>query len=488
MIRFIAASLLLGLFGCGRERPDPRLAEATSPIHATVRVIDVAVEKNCAGATTTEQLSCLISRADRFGCIYLEVGAAADTPQKTRQPDGTRCDSMASTGARVLLRNSPGKKATLFVEPGGARVVVDLVEAVHTLYLREGQVVINRVLWNASSPPPGGLRRPDGTLEWSLIPPFLSVLDEVQLRSLSEAELDGLLAKTPGGKSALKQSLLQLTDSYDVGREAWGRAISRLEPSDQAELREAMIGSVSGGSQGALVWFIAHPEQQGPDFITALGEAVASGSLDLATSLPPMLMLDPKTAERVACEHLERKWHENTSSIDNYGFIPPEPAALAVIVAQRSKCPWVLPLLERTACNWALRCDPDVEDKKETPLCDAAQRAAALERTLHPQKKMDDEEQHAVESDWGALLLSASLLQGPLPPSLEHANERRQYTLDYTFKGPEEDDPCRQLMEEPGDWACRLPQAVNVSTNEACKLVVDDAKKTMTLTPTAVPL
>ena len=77
--------------------------------------------------------------------------------------------------------------------------------------------------------------------------------------------------------------------------------------------------------------------------------------------------------------------------------------------------------------------------------------------------------------------------QGPLPTALERANERHQYAVSYTFKGAEEDDVCRQLTEGPGDWACKLPLAISVSTNEGCKLVIDDAQKTMTLTPTDPP-
>ncbi len=66
-------------------------------------------------------------------------------------------------------------------------------------------------------------------------------------------------------------------------------------------------------------------------------------------------------------------------------------------------------------------------------------------------------------------------------------HERRQYAVSSTFKGAEEDDVCRQLTEGPGDWACKLPLAISVSTNEGCKLVIDDAQKPMTLTPTDPP-
>ena len=88
-----------------------------------------------------------------------------------------------------------------------------------------------------------------------------------------------------------------------------------------------------------------------------------------------------------------------------------------------------------------------------------------------------------VEYDWGRLLIAAAQLQGPLPASFTRANERRQYALAYAFKGPQVDDTCRHLDEEPAEWACRLPTSISGSSTEWCRLVIDDTKKTLTLTP-----
>jgi hypothetical protein len=478
------AVLACALGACGRERADPRLAEVTSPLHVTVRVVDAPVARTCTG-TTLEQLGCFTSRAEREGCVYVELGASADAPEKSKQPDAHRCGLMhlpGLSGDRALLRNTPGRKATLYVEPGGERVVVDLPESTHAIYVRGGHLQVNRKLWDEGKP--AAMLRPDGTLNWSLVPPYLAVLGERELTALSEEELDSLLAQTPGGKAALKESLVSLTSSADALGETWTMALSKLEPSDHVYLRQALLDGVSSGTDGALSWFLHRPEEQGPDFIDVLEEAVSSSSSDPATGLLALLNLAPARAEKLACDQLEQKWHENTGS-DSYGFISPDTASLAVIASQRSKCPWVIPLLERNPCAWELRCDPDMDDKKETPLCTAAQSATTLQQTLAPDDDLELNDEGL--PTWGALMLAAALVQGPLPPAFKLANERRLYAPEYTFKGDEADDRCRELVEQPPDWACRLPVTITTSTNEGCRLVLDDKKKTMTLTPVAVP-
>ncbi|MDP1823290.1 MAG: hypothetical protein Q8L48_08615 [Archangium sp.] len=480
MNRAGAAALVLALVACGRERPDPRLAEVTAPLHVTVRVIDAPVARACVG-TTLEQVSCLMSRAERQGCVYVEVGEAADVPVRSKAPEPLRCMILELPGERAVLVNQPGRKATLFVEPGGERVVVDLGDSLHALYLRQGRLRLTRQVWEGPATRPGTLFHPDGALNWSHIPPFLSVMSSLDLIGLSDGDLEALLAQTPGGKATLKQALVAMTDEANTLGVSWSLVLSKLEPADRAEVRDALVREVSSGNDGALKWFLQRPEEQKPDFVEALDHALASSSIDASVGLLALLPLAPSRAEQLACELIERSWHENTGT-ESYGFVPPEPVALAVIASRRSKCPWVLPLLERNPCDWELQCDPDVDDEKETPLCTPAQRAAAVERTLHPKPGSLDEDEDEPPS-WGPVLLAAVEVQGPLPAAIAAAHDRRLYALSYRFKGPEEDDPCRTAPEEPADWACRLPLAVTTSSWESCRLVVDDAKKTLTVTP-----
>ncbi len=479
-----AACLLLALCACGKERPDPRLAEITTPVHATVRVIDAPIERTCTGSFV-DQFVCLTLRAERRGCVYLEVGTAADTPERNKQPDPERCHQMTVTGNRATLVTLPARKATLFVDPAGERLVIDLVDSMHAAWLRKGQLVVSRKLWDGPTMRPSGLVRPDGTLNWFLIPPYLAVLDERLLAELTEAELDALLATTPDGKRALRQSLSEVLSSSRVVGDDWSLALSKLDEADRALLRKHLLESLASGDVGPLPWFLARPEEQTADFISALEQGLTSPAADTTPELLALLKLAPKRAEVIACGMLEKVWHINhAAGYDAYDPVPPDATALAVIITLESKCPWVMPLLEQRTCAWELRCDPDLDDHRETPLCTAAQSAQAIKRTLDADSmEWTDDDDAQLDSDWGRLLIPAAQVQGPLPASFKRSNERRQYALEYTFKGFEADDSCRQLSEEPQEWACRLPTSINVSTTESCRLVVDDTMKTLTVTP-----
>ena len=472
-MRRIAVPLLLTLFACGKERPDPRIAELTAPFHITVRVIDAPLEKDCQGPAL-DQLKCMLTRAEREGCTYVEVGAAAETPELSKSPDARRCHLMDTT-LRTVLTNQPGKKATITLEPSGRRAVIELADSAHAIYLREGQVVVHRKLWDIAS------AGPLAPVDWSRVPPFLSVMDEKLLLQVPEAELDALLAESPTGKADLKTALISLANSADLSGDGWVRAVSKLDEADRKELRAELVSAVSGGASGALEWFEAHPAEQKADFIDALAEAAENETFDLSDVLPRLAKLAPERAESIACEHLERRWHEYGGEGYEYDSYPPNAAALAVLVTRKSKCEWVLPLLLRRPCGDELRCDADLSDGKPTPLCTAAQTEKALQRTTNPDQKLSDEDLDLVDSDWGPLLVAAAKAQGPLPAEFLRAEERRLYKPTFTFKGSEEDDACHQMSLEPADWACRIPTAISTARYEGCTLVLDDAKKTMTL-------
>ena len=470
---------LVALGACGRERPDPRLAEVQAPVHVTVRVIDVAVEKNCEG-TLSQQLSCLVTRALRSGCVYVEAGAEADAPERRPRPDVGRCGSLAYAEHRFLLRNEPVRKASLFLEPGGERVLIDLVDTVHALYLRDGVAVLQKPFSR-----PTGLTRPDGSVDWTLVPPFLAVLDEAQLRDLTEARLDALLAKTPGGRDALTESLLALTGSASAAEQGFDLAYSRLDEPGRQRVREAMITALSEGNDGAVQWFLRHKEEQGLPVVEALEDAMTLDGYTTAVLLPALLELAPQRAEKVACDQLEQRWHQTApSGVAEYeGSMPPDATVLAVLVERKAQCPWVLPLLEREPCSWELHCDPDFDDGKETPLCTAEQADKVLQRTLHPNPDadVDEDEEEDPTSDWGALLMAAARIQGPLPQAFSLANERRQYQLSSTIPEDADEDPCAEVTPAPADWACRLPPGITTAKNQGCRLRLDDAKKTITL-------
>ena len=74
-----AACVFFTLCACGKERPDPRLAELTTPVHVTVGHRR-AGGRTCAGSLT-EQATCLFSRAERHGCVYVEGGSRRRHPR-----------------------------------------------------------------------------------------------------------------------------------------------------------------------------------------------------------------------------------------------------------------------------------------------------------------------------------------------------------------------------------------------------------------------
>lgn len=477
------AGLLLALCACGKERPDPRIGELTSPIHLTVRVVDAPAEKDCQG-TLTEQLACAFTRAPRLGCTYVEVGAGAESPLLSKSPELNRCHMLDSPTRRVLA-HAPGKKATITLEPSGRRAVVELGDSAHAVYLRAGELVVHQKLWDLGSPSLPGVLGPQptpGKVDWAQVPPFLSVMDEQLLLKVPEEELDALIAESPTGKADLKTALFSLVDTAELTGDGWARAVSRLDERDRKELRDQLVSAVAGGAPGALDWFAAHPEEQKADYLDALVEAADSETFDLSDVLPHLLELDAPRAEAISCEHLQRRWHEYSGGAYEYDYYPPNSTALAVLVTRKAKCPWVIPMLLRTPCGDELRCDPDLDDGKPTPLCTAAQAEKAVRRALDPHVELTEDEEEQLDSDWGALLVAAARLQGPLPPDFLRAEERRLYKQLYTFKGHEEDDLCHQLSTAPEDWACRLPAPITTASYEGCTMVLDDAKKTMTLT------
>lgn len=475
-------ALLLALGACSRERTDARIAEVLAPRHVTVRVIDTPLPKNCTG-TLKEQVSCLLTRAERQGCVYVEVGPGAETPLRAKPSEVDRCNTITSTYRRALTAQ-PLHKATIYVEPGGERAVVDLVQGLHAIYSYKGELTEVIPLFVGGTAPPGFLR-PDGTVDWSQVPPLLSVLSVQQLEAFTAADFDALLAKTPKGQDALTDVLAERAGSAGEG---WDLAFTKLDQSHRESARDAMLREVETGSDAALKWFMKHQEQRGPELLQAILSSIDNDLYVTSAALPQLFVLDPAVAEKAACEQLERHWHEALQNpIDYEGSPKPEPVLLAVLIARQAKCPWVVPVLLRDPCSGELTCDPDIEDQQETPLCTAEQAQKPLWRALHPDE--DEEESGEPEadeaiSDYGALLMTSARQQGPLPASFTLAQERRLYAVTYRFQGAEEDDPCRQLTVHVGTLACQLPPAITTTRTEGCKVVIDDVKKTITLRPT----
>lgn len=482
-------ALLLALAACGRERTDARLAEVLTPLHVTVRVIDTPVPKNCTG-TLKEQVSCLLTRAERQGCVYVELGPGAETPLRSKPSELDRCDYIMPTYRRALT-GQPMHKATVYVEPGGERIVVDLVHSLHAVYSYKGQLTEVIPLFAGGTTPPGFIR-PDGSVDWSQVPPLLSVVSASKLNDLTADDFDALLAKTPRGQDVLTDVLA--VGSSNAG-DGWELAFSKLDESHRESARDAMLTAVEQGSDTALKWFMKNKAQRRPDLEQAILSSITNDGYLVGQVLPQLFALDPALAEQAACEQLEVAWHESLQSLnDSEGRPKPDPVLLAVLIERHAKCPWVLPLLLRDPCSWELTCDPDIEDQTETPLCTSEQAQKPLQRALHPDDEEEEEDASEVNpevdaaddaiSDYGALLMICAKQQGPLPALFTFAQQRRLYPATYTFEGEAENDPCRQLTVHVGTLACQLPPAITTTRTEGCRVVIDDVKKRITLSPT----
>ncbi|MFZ5446725.1 MAG: hypothetical protein ACOZQL_42450 [Myxococcota bacterium] len=493
MRRAAAALVLLVATGCERARLDPRLAEVTTPLHVTVRVIDRAVVKDCSGASGLDWVACRLSRAEREGCVYVETGAAADQPQaavpeppveENTSSGGhpqvlvgnfSRCFTIEREGVR-LLTHTPLRRAKLHVEAGGQRTLVDLGESGHVLYFREGRVFAVEQLWTTEA----ARTFPFGaTPDWTKVPSALGVLHLVNF-SVSDAELDAMLAETRDGAQVLEESLLRGLSTAAWSVEDLDRMLRRLPDAGRKHVREALLERVRlNDSPPALEWFESHPDEQRADFVEAVSEAAALDAVDPAL-MRLLARFAPDRVAELACHGVERAWLDGSEGFVDFSMAR---VSFAVLARQRLACPWVLPVLTLAQCNPALRCDPDLDDELPGPLCSEKDQRLAVERALSLDEPTDDDDGLFEEEGWGPLLLAAARAQGPLPADFALREARYTYTRHYTVpEANAELDPCRTLTEDAALWACRLPANITRSRRDDCALVVDDARKTLTLT------
>lgn len=503
-LRATAATLAaLTLAACDKPRADPRLAEVSAPVHLTVRVIDRPREVDCSGELGPDWVKCKLSRSDREGCVYLEAGEAADKPELLPPADArnaTRCWALEGRSGVHVLTRAPHRRAKIHLEPPspGAheqRVVIDLGEAGHLLFLREGRVFALQTLWSSEA----GRRFPAGAEpDWAKVPSMLGVL-EVVFFVVSDEELDRLLAETPDGVKVLEAAVHRgLATVFAV--EDLDRVLARLPAAARRDVRDALLEHVrANDNASAWDWFAAHPEEQHRDFVDAVTEAATLDVME-PTLMTTLERLAPERLGEVACHALEMAWLDGN---EGYADFSQTKVALALIARHKLPCPWVRPLLTLAQCNEALRCDAHPDDGRVAPLCDEAAQARALEQALAPpeldvETPPDDasvapadggaplsvEEQLMLdEQAWGPLLLAAARQQGPLPADFALREARFTYAVRYTVPDAQEDlDPCRSAPEEPSAWACRLPATITRSRRDDCALVIDDAKKTVTLT------
>lgn len=495
-VRGFLSSFVLVLCACAQERTHPRIADVTTPVHVSVRVVDVELAKDCGSAPSfTDKVSCWFAKPARDGCTYVSVGESADLPIAfTGPPTTAHCDFQRMRSNAAILMREPRKAARIFFDAQQTRVVIHLGDEGWVLFLKDGRLQTQEQLWSAGVVATMRPLQSDDTPDWAKVPTLLSHLDAVSF-DLSSSELDVLMRTDPKPEEHLRDALIR-GGRLLIDVEAFDRAMKRLSPANQRLVVEGLAEQVVDGDTLAADWFRAHPEHE-KLFAQSLLNAVIDGPVNDPGLLAQLLALAPDGLDTAACSALERHWHEG--AIDPYydGAAGGDglTSALAVLVKRRVKCPWVLPLLERLQCDDALRCSPAPADDEDVeadlaldqrrPLCTDAQMAIALARNTVATK--DDAEGEAVPqpSDWGPLVLAAAKLQGPLPEQLLQRNARRLYEWRYPKRTPVAEDG-----EEPYDacsgpelaldrWVCELPRAITRANNAGCHVEIDDAKKVL---------
>jgi len=511
-VRPALASLLL-FVGCAQERAHPRLAEITTPLHVTVRVVDAKSSTPtdvCEASVSVldKAKNCWFAPKPHVGCVYVAVGTTADTPTAYQgAPQATQCEDQRARPGTIIVSREPRSKATLSVDPGGGRVVVDVGDEAWVLFVRGNELLTEESLWAVSDPPTTRPKNPDGTIDWSKVPTVLGSVDRLNFR-LTQQELKALIAADPDGQQRLADALSRGTRLI-IDEESFDAAFALLDEPHQQQVSDALLSSLRDGDVLTLEWFRHHPERE-KELGEALLYALAENGASDPTSLTELMRLDPPGLEEAACNALERSWFEQEFNGYGYMSVDAELGPLAVLAKKKSKCPWLLPWLERSACSPALRCavNRDVPEKEvvgEGPnpfaeltadaqkgLCTDAEQRAALERVFKvvDDENLDEEADAMMDppEDWGALLLIAAKNVGPVPAEVIARNARRQYKLVFRPTNNEDlDDGCSYLEHPVDDWACRLPLAITRSTQGLCRLEIDDAKKTLTVIPQAEP-
>jgi hypothetical protein len=484
--------LLVLSTSCAQERTHPRIADVTTPLHVSVRVVDVEVPKQCDQPNFSDKVSCYFSKSAREGCTYVSVGEAADLPIAfTGAATVSHCDFQRMRSGAAVLSRVPKKAARLFFDAGNGRAVVHLGDEGWLLFLRGGRLVTEEQVWNEGMKGPARPLLADDTPDWSRMPTLLSHLDAVNF-DLASPEFDALMKSDPMPEQHLRDALIRGGRLLlDVA--AFDRAMKRLSEADQRQVVDALAMSVRDGDTLALDWFKSHPQYE-----KTLGEALLGGlrdgSMADAALLSELLRLDPKGLDDAACETLESSWHDRLENGYYDGPTEAVSASLVVIVTHKVKCPWVLPLLEQSMCSTELRCGkPESEETEwnplrdaQKPLCTDAEQALAIKRNTVPPKDDANEDEYTQYEDWGPLLLAAAKAQGPLPPLVVQRNARRLYTWKFTTRGgkerTEEDgdyDACRTAEAAPDRWVCMLPLNISSSHRNGCHLVIDDARRSV---------
>lgn len=482
-MRATALGCAVLLVGCQRAKPDPRILEVKTPAHVTVRVIDTPKPVDCsAAADWREQFTCTVTPTPRVGCTYVEAGDDADAPLVRRITGTSDCGSLG--GRRVMLARKPAPTVTLEFDAEARRAAVrvdadEWVLFLHRRQLLQAQTADKRGRITTMK------RGVDGGVLWGTVPPLLAMVP-LHVASFTDAELDELFLSTPDAQRIYDAAVASAVRSGFVTPdvEGWDRVVARLDDDGREQLRAAYLELLRDGEDDALTWLEEDKTLPRATLVTALDEALRRNVQASPMLFDALFRLEPELAAAQACGQLQ------TMAVDDLGFSDGEGygTSLALIAKYKVKCPWVAPMLEGTPCDPGLR-RTSFEDEDDTqgdiPLATEKEKARALKLKFTPVEKLADDEEDFVSDDHaGWLLLAAADAQGPYPETFVKRNARRTYRRVNRFAGNVFDDPCIQTSTPPAEWACRMPLSLTTMEREGCRLDIDDATRTLTLTGT----
>ncbi|MGV3620328.1 MAG: hypothetical protein ACO1OB_05910 [Archangium sp.] len=259
----------------------------------------------------------------------------------------------------------------------------------------------------------------------------------------------------------------------------WARIVTRLDDAGRTQLRAVMLRLLETGNADALGWLEADTSVSKERLIDAIDMALRNRD-DSPQLFDALFRLEPSRAAALACGVVQ------DMTVDDMGSDEGTGTALALIAKYKVKCPWVMPLLEATPCDPELRRE-SLENEDDTngdlPLATEKEKALALKmKFTHVSDLQDDEEAFATDDHEAWLLLAAADAQGPYPESFVKRNARRTYRRINRFVGNTFDDPCLRTATPPAEWACRMPLSLTTMEHGGCRLDVDDAARTLTLT------
>lgn len=531
----------LALAGCGeRKHPDGPLtvvaAEVHAPVYAAVKVHELDVKPECT-ETGLKRFSCFF-QSELRGCAVLEVGREPlAPPEGFDDPLELLCDR-GTFPYRVTVADQPlpVRGIQLEVDPLGTRVAWRAAPDKNweIFYVLDGQLLQSstRAVTAASG-------SSDSAPDWARVP---TLADQASLLvgSAQSGQLAKLLAiiRDEEGEAGLARAL---ANTMHLAEEApWRAAFASLGSGGRttwnAEAAEALQEDPAGP---ALELLMTHARLRPDGFADLLAGTAEleldSGAVDgmvLGNLAQALLELGDPRAGPLACGWLEQSVSASLLGVEEglpFDLAIEEGAeALQAIARQKTACPWVRVALERDPCNLDYRCTPAglVETSDEAMAAEdrAAEEAAERgeeEPPLSPQRALCGATvvtrlADAMKPPWylppeaeededalldppivapGTLLLAAGYAQGPLPPDFLKRNQRRLYTVVDRSPKPgaegELDPSACQLLDQSfsdaAEIACRVPVNLTRVTLSGCRIEIDDARKTITLTPPKAP-